>query len=37
MLNEPRKAVFVLVASGHGTMIVNRFDYCTPHRAKPTW
>ena len=29
MSNEPRKTAFVLVASDHGTMIVNRFDYCT--------
>jgi hypothetical protein len=29
MSNEPRKTAFVLVASDHGTMIVNRFDHCT--------
>ena len=29
ILNEPRKTAFVLVASDHGTMIVNRFDYHT--------
>jgi hypothetical protein len=29
MSNEPRKTAFVLVASDHGTLIVNRADYCT--------